>query len=86
MVQGNREDYEITEEMDRYTVTEKASGRLICDIRKRAESPNAELEVSVKLYTEDGFLFDANPEETNLPGIKLRGNVFQDCTAAIVIQ
>ena len=72
VVQGNKEDYDIMEGMDRYIVTEKASGRIICEIRKRAEAPNAEFEVSVKLYTPDGFLFDASPEETNLPGIKLR--------------
>jgi hypothetical protein len=85
VVHGNREDYEISEVMDRYTVTEKANGRLICDIRKRSKSPNAELEISVKLFTEDGFLFDANPQETNLPGVKLRGNVFENCGAGIVI-
>ncbi len=85
VVQGNKEDYVITETMDRYTVTEKASGRLICDIRKRAEAPNAELWVSVKLFTEDGFLFDANPEETNLLGGKIRGCVFENCGAGIVI-
>ena len=85
VVQGKREDYEINESMDRYTVTERASGRIICDIRKRAESPNAELEISVKLYTEDGFFFVANPEETNLPGVQLRAVVLENCRAGIVI-
>jgi hypothetical protein len=85
VVQGNEDDYEISKGMDRYTVIERATGRVICDIRKRAEAPRAELEVSVKLYTPDGFLFDATAEETNLPGVKLRGNVIADCAAGIVI-
>jgi len=85
VVQGNTADYDIYKGMDRYTVIEKQSGRVICDIRKRSEAPNAELEVSVKLYTPDGFLFDATPEETNLSGVKLRGSVFENCGTGIVI-
>jgi len=85
VVHGNEADYEIRKGMDYYIVTEQQSGRVICDIRKRSEAPNAELEVSVRLYTPDGFLLDATPEQTNLPGITLSGNVFEDCGAGVVI-
>ena len=85
IVQGNEDDYVIVREANRYTVTEKATGREICDIRRRAEARHSELEVSVKLYTADGFLFDATPEETNLPGLTLRGNVFENSAAGIAI-
>jgi hypothetical protein len=86
IVQGNEDDYEMIRELDRYAVVEKSSGRVICDIRRRAEAPHSELEVSVELYTKDGFLFKANPEETNIGGITLRGNVFSDLNAGIVIE
>ena len=86
IVQGNEKDYEIQKGMDRYAVTEKATGRVVCDIRKRSEAGNAELEVSVKLYTADGFLIDATPEETNIGGTTFRNNTFANCRAAIAIQ
>ena len=85
IVQGNQDDYDITTGMDRYTVTEKSTGRMICDIRKRAEAANAELEVSVELYTPDGFLFNATPDQTNIGGIVMKGNVIENCGSGIVI-
>jgi len=85
IVQGNEDDYEIVREANRYTVTERAGGRVICDIRRRSEAKHSELEVSVTLYTSDGFLFDATPEQTNLRGFTLRGNVFENLGAGIAI-
>ncbi len=86
IVQGNQDAYEIKEEADRYSVMEKATGQVICDIRKRAQAENTELEVSVKLYTPDGFLFEATPEHTNLAqSILLSGNVFQNMSTGILI-
>ncbi len=47
---------------------------------------NVELEVSVHLYTPDGFLFDATPEQTNLPGGNvISGGVMKNCENGIVI-
>ena len=85
IVQGNEDDYDITTGMDRYTVTEKSTDRMICDIRKRTEAQHAELEVSVELYTPDGFLFNATPDHTNIGGIVMKGNVFKNSGAGIVI-
>ena len=45
----------------------------------------AELDVHVRMYLPDGFLLDAGPEETNLGGVTMRGNVFENCGAAIAI-
>jgi len=86
VVQGDKEDYNIREGMDHYSVTEQTTGRTICDIRKRRESPNAELEVSVRLYMPDGFLLDATPEQTNIGGNVIKSCTFRDCKAAIVIE
>ena len=86
IVQGNEDDYEIIREADRYAVVEKATGKVICDIRRRSQAPESELEVSVELYTPEGFLFKATPKETNIKGIALRGNVFENLGAGIVIE
>jgi hypothetical protein len=85
IVQGDKRKYDISSGMDRYIVTDIASGRVICDIRKRSQAPNAELEVSVKMYTRDGFLIDAGPDQTNIGGLQLRGNTFENCGAGIAI-
>lgn len=85
IVQGNQSEYTITTGMDRYTLTENKTGTIICDIKKRSQATQAEIEVSVKLYTPDGFLFDATPTGTNLPGIKMSGNIISNCGAGIVI-
>ncbi len=85
IVQGDENHYQIVRELDRYAVIEKVTQRVICDIRKRAQAAHSELEVSVELYTEDGFLFKATPEETNIEGITLRGNVFSDLTVGGIV-
>ena len=86
IVQGNKEDYEIRRERHRHSVIEKSSGHVICDIRRKTEAPDPELEISVRLYTPDGFLFEATPEETNLRGIRMIGNRIINCKYGIVIQ
>jgi hypothetical protein len=73
---GDKEKYQIDGSMNRYVFSERESGRVICDIRKREDAHPAELDVSVRLYTPSGFLFDATPEQTNLPGSVIRGNIF----------
>jgi hypothetical protein len=83
---GNAEDYEIQGTMNRYTVTERGTGRVICDIRKREDADPDELAVTVHLYTPSGFLFDSTPDETNLGGLKLKNNVFRGSNTAIEIR
>jgi hypothetical protein len=84
---GDSEAYQIEGSMNRYILTERASGRMICDIKKREEAHPAELDVSVHLYTPSGFLFDATPEETNLGGmVIMRDCTHADCGTGIAIE
>ena len=84
VVQGDNKNYEITSSHTEYTVTEKSSGHVIANVKRR-DVKGAELEVSVRLYTPDGFLFDATPTETNVGGVKMIGNVIKNCGAGIVV-
>lgn len=59
---GNKADYTINGTMNRYTVTENATGTVICDIRKRADAEPAELEVSVRLTRRPAFY--STPHQT----------------------
>ena len=71
---GDKESFQIEGSLDRYIFSERASGKVICDIKKREAAHPAELDVSVQLYTPSGFLFNATPEQTNLGGFVLRDN------------
>ena len=75
IVDGDRDGYEIRHAPNHYTVREKKSGRLICDIKRRDKSPDAELEVSIDMFTPSGFHLLAGPQATNIGG-----NVFVGCT------
>lgn len=85
VVQGNESDYDIVRGADHYVVTEKATSRVICDLRKKTKAHGAEIEISVNMYTKSGFLLEATPKETNLAGATVRNCVFQDCPTAIAI-
>ncbi len=84
VVEGDSQNYQIESGHEEYKVTEKKTGRLITSIKRRGVA-DAELEVSVNLYTPDGFLFDATPNETNIGGAMLRGNTIKDCAVGIGI-
>jgi hypothetical protein len=87
VVQGDEANYEIKKEYHHYTVTEKDSGKIICDIKQKAKSEgDTEIEVSVDLYTKKGFHLIAGPEQTNIGGSQIRGNLFQGLAAGIVIE
>jgi hypothetical protein len=83
---GNKQDYTIEGTANRYVVTHRATGRVICDIRKREDAEPAELDISVQLYTPAGFLLDATPEQTNLPGFTVRDCVMRECGTGIEIE
>lgn len=82
---GDKAAYQIDGSMNRYVFSDKASGEVLCDIKKREDAHPAELDVSVRLYTPSGWLFNASPDETNLGGITLRGNVIQNCMIGISV-
>jgi hypothetical protein len=83
---GNKEDYKIEGSADRYTLMDKATGEVLCDIKKREEANPAELDVSVRLYTPSGWLFDATPEGTNLGDSFISGSVIMDCGVGISVR
>ena len=74
---GDKTTYQIDGTSTRYVFSERSSGKIIYDIKRYEAAHPAELDVSVSLYTPTGFLFEANPDFTNLPGgAALMGNVF----------
>lgn len=78
--------YRIDGSADHYSLVEIATGRQVCDIKFRLKAPDdAELDVSAQMYMPDGALVSFNPQETNLPGIKMIGCTFKACGAAIKI-
>lgn len=82
--QGQKELYAIEGSACEYVLREKATGQIVCQIRRRPVAP-IELEVSVRLYTPDGFLFNATPASANLGGIVMTGCVIMDCATGIDI-
>lgn len=68
VVQGDASNYIIEMSQRHYVVTEQSTGQQIAVIHRRGVD-GAELEVSVCLYTLDGFLFCATPTQTNIDGL-----------------
>lgn len=83
--EGDKELYTVIIEQDRYALIEKATDRVICDIRKNKLAEQSELEVNLNLYTKDGFLINASPTGTNIGTNLMTGCVISDCGAGIVI-
>ena len=79
--------YTARKEHHRYTLTENATGRVICEIKKVSKAEDgSDIEISVDLFTKKGFHLIAGPEETNLSGgMAFRGNTIDGCEAGIVI-
>jgi hypothetical protein len=87
IVDGNREDYEFYKTHHHYRATEKSTGRIVCDIKQASKSGDeCELEVSVDLFTKQGFHLIAGPDAINADGIELAGCSFGPVTAAVVIK
>jgi hypothetical protein len=84
VVSGNEVNYMIETGHDTYTVTERSSNRVIARVQRRGVK-GAELDVQVHMYLPNGFLLDAGPESTNLGGVKMTGNIIENCAAGIAI-
>jgi hypothetical protein len=85
VVQGDGDNYNIESGHEEYRVIEKSTGRQIASVKRRG-AQDVEMEVSVRLYTPDGFLFDATPTSTNIETSMFAGCVFENCGAGIGIQ
>ena len=82
---GDKNAYAVGGDATTWTVTEKASGRVLCTItRPQGDSPD-DLAVAVHLHTPDGFLFEATPEQTNLGTNIFRDNTFSGGAVGIQI-
>lgn len=68
-----------------WVIGEEGTGKLVCAIRQKEAAKPAELQVSVNLYTSDGQLVSATPDDINLRGIIMRRCTFERCRAGIVI-
>jgi hypothetical protein len=84
MTAGQTESYAREGSADEYILRENASGQIVCQINRKPSNP-LELEVSARLYTPDGFLFEATPTSTNVGGIVMRGNTISGCPTGISI-
>ena len=84
VVQGDKANYDVQTGHETYTVTERSSGRVIARVQRR-NVEGAELDVHVHTYLPDGFLLDAGPDGTNLPGFQMIGGTISDCPGAIGI-
>lgn len=82
----DKDRYRIDASLNRITFTDTKTDTVICDIKKREDARPAELDVSVRLYTPTGFLFDATPDQTNLGGTSIRNSSFTDCGIGIAIE
>jgi hypothetical protein len=85
VVDGDKEGYDISYAPHHYTVTEKNSGRIICEIKRAGQSLDAVLEVSVDMFTPSGFRLIAGPTATNIGGAYLSGNTFAKCGVGISV-
>lgn len=74
-VEGDENNYDITREAEHYSVKEKSTGRSICDIRRN--TADGELEISVDMFTPNGFHLLATPTQTNLGGMTVKGCTFR---------
>lgn len=85
IVQGDENNYIIRKDFDHFTVKEKSSGRMICEIKKRDKAGNAELELNIHMYTKDGFLLKATPIGTNVMNLHMKNCTIKDRTHGLTI-
>jgi hypothetical protein len=85
IVDGNREAYELKHGPHHYTVIDRKDGRVICEIKRAGQSADSELEVSVDMFTPSGFHLIANPDQTNVAGNFLKGNLFKNCGVGVAV-
>ncbi len=84
VVSGDAAKYEIISGHEIYSVKERESGRVIASVQRRGVK-GAELDVNVKMYLPNRFLFEADPGRTNLGGNVFIGNTIRNCLNGICI-
>lgn len=66
LVKGNSDEIDIRTSENSYTVFDRSKDRMLCELRRRGNARDMDLDVSLLLHTPDGFLVHANPDQTNL--------------------
>src|SRR5690606_32055871 len=73
------------ESRDHYRVTDTQNGEVLLELRQRGEAAPFEIDVNVKLYTSDGKLVHATPEEFLVGTNTFRRNTFVGNLVGIAI-
>lgn len=66
LVKGSAKAYEVRNTDNSFTVYDRKQERVVCEIRRRGDAQEMDLDVSLLMHTPEGFLVHANPEQTNL--------------------
>ncbi len=66
LVQGDPQAVDIRSTENNYTIRDRATDRVVCEIRRRAGKQKMDLDVSVLMHAPDGFLIHANPAQSNV--------------------
>lgn len=85
VVAGDRSRYLLTRTKDWHTIADKKSSLEICRIDKRPKQEGVELAVTVKMYTHDGFLLEADPDRINIGTNTMVNNIMRNCAVGIAI-
>ena len=66
VVRGSGKAYDVRMTENSFTVFDRKKERTVCEIRRRANARDMDIDVSLLLHTPEGFLVHANPDQTNL--------------------
>lgn len=66
---------------ERWTLTERATGAVLCDLRKAGNR----VDVGLSLRAPNGTLWEATPEALDLRPLNFRHNVFKKCRVGIAV-
>lgn len=66
LASGDPDVFEVRVTDNRFTVLDRKKDRVVCEIRRRANARDMDLDVSLLAHLPDGFLVHANPDQTNL--------------------
>jgi hypothetical protein len=83
---GDKDAYQIVGSSTTYELSERKSGVAICTIKRYEAAHPVDLDVSVRLYTPSGFLFNATPEGTNLGNAVISGSTITGGTIGIAVR
>jgi len=66
LLEGDPRSVDIRSTENNYSIRDRSTDRVVCEIRRRAGKQKMDLDVSVLMHTPDGFLIHANPAQSNV--------------------